>query len=153
MPHVERACDQHVGYVFSRLGGEEIGDGGHSDCEPHLSLAEDLIGAPTLFLSETERVRALSINPEERLETIKEEVAPTIQEIDHGDGVLILTDVMGGDGHKCMFCLHPGREGRSNHRGQPSHDNGSSARSRRQDVKLNLQIREERGQGKHMYCK
>jgi PTS system mannose-specific IIA component len=49
-------------------------------------LAEDLIRTSTLFVGEAEGVRALPINPEEELETIRERIARMIQEADQGDG-------------------------------------------------------------------
>jgi len=64
----------------------------------HLTLAKDLITTTRFLIGDLfgVKVRGLSINPKERGDKFCKMVTDTIKEVDEGEGVLILTDLLGG---------------------------------------------------------
>ena len=60
-------------------------------------LGEELIGAAQLVLGEELRqFQAVSIDPKEGSEDIREKIIGAIRKVDGGQGILILTDMYGG---------------------------------------------------------
>jgi len=62
----------------------------------HGRLAEALISSVQFLVGNLERVKGISIWPRERKEEVKDRIQKGVGEVDDGDGVVILTDVLGG---------------------------------------------------------
>ena len=64
----------------------------------HLTLAKDLITTTRFLIGDLFgiKVRGLSINPKARGNKLCKMVTDAIKEVDEGEGVLILTDLLGG---------------------------------------------------------
>jgi len=62
----------------------------------HGDLGRALIAAMEMILGEQELVLALSLHVSDRLEDAAERLEGAVREADAGDGVLILTDMLGG---------------------------------------------------------
>jgi PTS system mannose-specific IIA component len=62
----------------------------------HGRLAEALISSVEFLVGELKRIKGLSIWPKESKKEIKHRIQQKMAEIDDGDGVVILTDSMGG---------------------------------------------------------
>jgi len=62
----------------------------------HGRLAEALISSVEFLVGEVKRIKGLSIWPKESKKEIKHRIQQKMAEIDDGDGVVILTDIMGG---------------------------------------------------------
>lgn len=62
----------------------------------HCAFAEALISAAQSIAGKLQRVRGISIWPKDRTEEIKKRIQKEMSEVNDGDGVVILTDVLGG---------------------------------------------------------
>jgi len=62
----------------------------------HGRLAEALISATQFLVGSLQRVRGVSIWPKDREKEIKDRIQQKMAEVDDGDGVVILTDILGG---------------------------------------------------------
>jgi PTS system mannose-specific IIA component len=63
----------------------------------HCHLAEELISAAKLVVGENlKQFQAVSVDPKEGSEEIREKIVSAIRKVDEGQGVLILTDMYGG---------------------------------------------------------
>ncbi len=62
----------------------------------HLKLGEELLAVAELIVGKTEQFQAVSINPKDGVEEIKEKISEAIRRVDRGKGILILTDMFGG---------------------------------------------------------
>jgi len=62
----------------------------------HGGLADALIASVQSLVGDLQRTRGVSIWPKEKEEEIKDRVRKEIAEVDDGDGVVILTDLLGG---------------------------------------------------------
>lgn len=63
----------------------------------HCHLAEELIAAAELVVGEgLKQFQAVSIDPKEGSEEIRQKIITAIRKVDGGQGVLILTDMYGG---------------------------------------------------------
>ena len=62
----------------------------------HGRLAEALISSVQLLIGNLQSVKGISIWPRDRIEEIKGRIQNGIDEVDDGDGVVILTDILGG---------------------------------------------------------
>ena len=62
----------------------------------HGRLGEALISSVEFLVGELKRIKGLSIWPKENKKEIKHRIQQKMAEIDDGDGVVILTDIMGG---------------------------------------------------------
>ena len=63
----------------------------------HCHLAEELICAAQLVVGEEfKRFQAVSVEPKDGSEAIREKILAAIRKVDSGQGVLILTDMYGG---------------------------------------------------------
>src|SRR4030066_671607 len=62
----------------------------------HGGLADALIASVQSLVGNLQRTRGFSIWPKEKEEEVKDRVRKEIAEVDDGDGVVILTDILGG---------------------------------------------------------
>lgn len=63
----------------------------------HCRLGEELIAAAQLVVGEElKNFQAVSIDPQEGTEEIREKIFAAIRKVESGEGVLILTDMYGG---------------------------------------------------------
>lgn len=62
----------------------------------HLALAEEALKVVELIVGKCERLKGVSILPDEDMQSIKKKIDSAIRAVDKGDGVLILTDMFGG---------------------------------------------------------
>lgn len=63
----------------------------------HCHLAEELICAAQLVVGEElKQFRAVSVEPKDGSDAIREKIVAAIRKVDGGQGVLILTDMYGG---------------------------------------------------------
>jgi len=62
----------------------------------HHQLAEALLSACDLIMGRTDRLLAVSLDPNAPPEKSKRQIADAFAQINNGDGVLILTDMFGG---------------------------------------------------------
>jgi PTS system mannose-specific IIA component len=62
----------------------------------HGRLAEALISSVQFLVGNLKRVKGISIWPKDRKEEVEDRIQKGICEVDDGDGVVILTDVLGG---------------------------------------------------------
>ncbi len=62
----------------------------------HGRLAEALISSVQFLVGNLKRIRGISIWPRDKKEEIQDRIQKGIHEVDEGDGVVILTDLLGG---------------------------------------------------------
>ena len=62
----------------------------------HLKLGEELLAVAELIVGKLKQFEAVSIDPTEGVEVIKEKISAAIRKVDKGKGILILTDMFGG---------------------------------------------------------
>jgi mannose PTS system EIIA component len=62
----------------------------------HKDLAEALITVCDMIFGRQEGIEALSLDPAAPPETLVQQIQNSIAQLDNGDGVLILTDMLGG---------------------------------------------------------
>lgn len=62
----------------------------------HGRLAEEFLSAAEHVVGPQERVKAVSIGPDDDMEKRRQDILEAAKEVDGGDGVIILTDMFGG---------------------------------------------------------
>jgi len=62
----------------------------------HGKLSEALIASVEFLIGNLQRIRGVSIWPKDKEEEVRDRIQKEIEEVDEGDGVMILTDIMGG---------------------------------------------------------
>ena len=62
----------------------------------HGRLAEEFVAALEHVVGSQQRIAAVSIGPEDDMEQRREDVLANINDVDGGDGVIVLTDMFGG---------------------------------------------------------
>ena len=62
----------------------------------HCRLAEEMIRVAELIVGPLRACKAISFRPEQSVEEMTEELRETVELVDEGKGVLILTDLFGG---------------------------------------------------------
>jgi len=62
----------------------------------HCNLGQELIRAADFIVGSLGQTKAVSLNPEDQVETLREKIAGAIEKVDSGDGVILLTDMFGG---------------------------------------------------------
>jgi len=62
----------------------------------HGKLAEALISSVQFLLGSLQKIRGVSIWPKDKEKEVRDRIQKEIKEVDDGDGVVILTDVLGG---------------------------------------------------------
>ena len=62
----------------------------------HLEVGEELLAVAELIVGKLKQFQAVSINPKEGVEEIRERISEAIRRVDKGKGILVLTDMFGG---------------------------------------------------------
>ncbi|MFQ5348177.1 MAG: PTS sugar transporter subunit IIA [Rhodothalassiaceae bacterium] len=62
----------------------------------HGRLAEEFVAAMEHVVGHQEQVRAIAIGPDDDMEERRLEIVAAVEEVDSGDGVILLTDMFGG---------------------------------------------------------
>src|SRR4030042_2880635 len=62
----------------------------------HGRLAEALISSVQFLVGNLQKIRGVSIWPKDKGKEVRDRIQKEIEEVDDGDGVMILTDVLGG---------------------------------------------------------
>ena len=62
----------------------------------HGSLSEALIASVEFLVGNLKRIRGVSIWPKDKEKEVRDRIQKEIEEVDDGDGVVILTDILGG---------------------------------------------------------
>jgi mannose PTS system EIIA component len=62
----------------------------------HYRLGEEFLQALRLIVPTAPEFRAVSIEPRQSVEEMRAAIAAALEAADHGDGVLVLTDMFGG---------------------------------------------------------
>jgi PTS system mannose-specific IIA component len=62
----------------------------------HGRLAEALISSVEFLVGNLQKIRGVSIWPKDKGKEVRDRIQKEIEEVNDGDGVVILTDVMGG---------------------------------------------------------
>ena len=62
----------------------------------HRELAEALINVWDLILGRQEGMAAVSLDPSEAPETSRQQIQRGLSQVNNGDGVIVLTDMLGG---------------------------------------------------------
>ncbi len=62
----------------------------------HGRLAQELLAAMEHVVGPQERVRVVSIGPDDDMEQRRREILEAVESVDEGDGVIVLTDMFGG---------------------------------------------------------
>lgn len=71
----------------------------------HGRLAEALISSVQFLVGNLQRTKAVSIWPKDREKEVKNQIQQKIAEVDDGDGVVILTDILGGTPTNLSLCF------------------------------------------------
>ena len=76
----------------------------------HKELAEALMGVADLILGRQERVLGVSLDPEAPPETSRQQIQKSLAQVNNGNGVIILTDMLGGTpSNLTLSFLHEGK--------------------------------------------
>jgi PTS system mannose-specific IIA component len=76
----------------------------------HGQLAHELVAAAEMIVGEISHIQAVSIGWHDDVNDARREIERRIAEVDHGAGVLILTDMFGGTPSNIAFSFHePGK--------------------------------------------
>lgn len=62
----------------------------------HSRLGQELIQATEFIVGKIDGLKAVSIDPAQKADDLRGQIKAAIQEVDRGQGVLILTDMFGG---------------------------------------------------------
>ena len=62
----------------------------------HRGLAEALIASVQFLIGNLQKIKGISILPKDRKEEIRDRIRKGMSEVDDGEGVVILTDILGG---------------------------------------------------------
>ena len=62
----------------------------------HGRLADEFIAATEHVVGPQEAIRAISIGPDDDMEQRRKEIVQAVEEVDTGNGVILLTDMFGG---------------------------------------------------------
>jgi mannose PTS system EIIA component len=62
----------------------------------HCNLGQELIRAADFIVGSLGQTKAVSLNPEDQAEALRDKIAGAIEKVDTGDGVILLTDMFGG---------------------------------------------------------
>jgi mannose PTS system EIIA component len=69
----------------------------------HCSIGKELIGAVEYLIGKAEGIVSISIDDKSNSFEVRRAISGTIQQLDQGDGVLILTDLFGGSPSNIAF--------------------------------------------------
>ena len=76
----------------------------------HGSLASEFVRATNLIVGEQAMLEAVSLAPDEDIDSMKARIGDAIKKADGGDGVVVLTDMFGGTPSNLSLPFH--QEGR-----------------------------------------
>lgn len=62
----------------------------------HYRLGEEFLQALRLIVPDAPQFRAVSIEPKQTVEEMRSIIAEALQQVDQGEGILVLTDMFGG---------------------------------------------------------
>lgn len=62
----------------------------------HCNLGQELIRAAEFILGKITQAQAVSLDPQDPAERLREKIVAAIAKVDTGEGVIILTDMFGG---------------------------------------------------------
>ena len=62
----------------------------------HGKLAEALIASVQFVIGNLQKIKGISIWPKDRKEEVRDRIQKGMSEVDDGEGVVILTDILGG---------------------------------------------------------
>ncbi len=71
----------------------------------HGTLAEALISSAKALVGNLQRITGVSIWPRDKKEDIRDRIQKKIEEMDDGDGVVLLTDILGGTSSNLSLSL------------------------------------------------
>jgi PTS system mannose-specific IIA component len=75
----------------------------------HYRLAEEFLQALQLIVGDTERFRAIGLEPSKSPEEMRAQIDKAVREVDRGSGVLVLADMFGGTpSNLCLSFLDEG---------------------------------------------
>ena len=72
----------------------------------HGQLAHELVAAAEMIVGEISHIQAVSIGWHDDVNDARREIERRIAEVEHGAGVLILTDMFGGTPSNIAFSFH-----------------------------------------------
>ena len=72
----------------------------------HYRLGEEFLQALNLIVPEAPPMRAVAVEPQQSVDDMRKRIADAMQEVDQGDGVLILTDMFGGTPSNISLSFH-----------------------------------------------
>jgi mannose PTS system EIIA component len=76
----------------------------------HGQLAHELVAAAEMIVGEISHIQAVSVGWHDDVNDARREIERRIAEVEHGAGVLILTDMFGGTPSNIAFSFHePGK--------------------------------------------
>lgn len=76
----------------------------------HSNIGCEMVAATERIIPEAKHMRGVAVESNDPPESIRQQVADAINHVDHGNGVLILTDMFGGTpSNICMTFLDPER--------------------------------------------
>lgn len=71
----------------------------------HGDFAKGLVQACSMFAGDMECVCCLGLDPGKSIDSFREEMEREMDALDEGDGILVLTDILGGSPFNCAFLL------------------------------------------------
>ena len=71
----------------------------------HGRLADEFIAATEHVVGPQESIRAVSIGPDDDMERRRAEIVQAVEEVDTGNGVILLTDMFGGTSSNLAISL------------------------------------------------
>ena len=71
----------------------------------HGSFGEEIIKSAEMIIGRQEKIKSVTIRPEDSEIIIRENISKALNEVDEGDGVLILTDMFGGTPSNLSLCF------------------------------------------------
>ena len=72
----------------------------------HYRLGEEFLQALNLIVPEAPPMRAVAVEPQQSVDEMRKRIADAMQEVDQGEGVLILTDMFGGTPSNISLSFH-----------------------------------------------
>lgn len=62
----------------------------------HCNLGQELIKAAEFIVGNIRQIRAVSLNPQDEAASLRDKILRAIEDVDVGEGVILLTDMFGG---------------------------------------------------------
>jgi len=71
----------------------------------HGSFGEEIIKAAEMIIGKQEKIKSVAILPKDSEATIRENISKALNEVNEGEGVLVLTDMFGGTPSNLSLCF------------------------------------------------